>query len=478
MFLAPPGHPIDAPFQLFVHAIGVEAHRPSVPGQHPFASVIEQTSHGDDLLAPRVPAGVAESIKALARLVPRQMIAGEEKLLTIEKDRVALGVPRCLNHQQLIVNLHRLAPSGLHFNRRGPRTNVIAMQDACTAEALMELLMIGNVVLMREHHRVHAAHRLHPLHEWASEAWRIDEHVAVRTGDEVAEGAEGALGRIATAIDIVLDELGIAGHRGARVVLHGVADRGGGTGDQRLLRLHQLLGARGLMVDRRLIADVVEHRRRNLPASVAIDARCVDEEWTRDIRLVLEGKTCHAMENHKRTGTLPAVRGARIFSPPATLKPTPVFDNLSDRMDRVFKTLRGEAALNEWHIENALKEIRVALLEADVHFKVVKDFTNRVREKAVGQDVLTAFSPAQQVTKVVRDELQELLGGSEVGLALVGSPAVVMMVGLQGSGKTTTAGKLALHLKNRGRRPFLVPCDVYRPSAIVQLRVVAIHVGD
>ncbi|HMC21345.1 MAG TPA: signal recognition particle protein, partial [Thermoanaerobaculia bacterium] len=153
-----------------------------------------------------------------------------------------------------------------------------------------------------------------------------------------------------------------------------------------------------------------------------------------------------------------------------------MFDNLQDKMDRVFKTLRGEASLNEWHIENALKEIRVALLEADVHFKVVKEFTNRVRAKAVGEDVLTAFSPAQQVTKVVRDELQELLGGAEVGLALVGSPAVVMMVGLQGSGKTTTSGKLALHLKNRGRRPFLVPCDIYRPAAIEQLRIVANNV--
>jgi signal recognition particle subunit SRP54 len=150
-----------------------------------------------------------------------------------------------------------------------------------------------------------------------------------------------------------------------------------------------------------------------------------------------------------------------------------MFDNLQDKMDRVFKTLRGEASLNEWHIDNALKEIRVALLEADVHFKVVKEFTNRVREKAVGEDVLTAFSPAQQVTKIVRDELQQLLGGSEVGLALVGSPAVVMMAGLQGSGKTTTSGKLALHLKNRGRRPLLVPCDVYRPAAIDQLRIVA-----
>jgi signal recognition particle subunit SRP54 len=150
-----------------------------------------------------------------------------------------------------------------------------------------------------------------------------------------------------------------------------------------------------------------------------------------------------------------------------------MFDNLQDKMDRVFKTLRGEAKLNEWHIENALKEIRVALLEADVHFKVVKEFTNRVREKATGEEVLSAFSPSQQVIKIVRDELQELLGGTEVGLALVGSPAVVMMTGLQGSGKTTTSGKLALHLKNRGRRPLLVPCDVYRPAAIDQLRVVA-----
>src|SRR5919106_753021 len=153
-----------------------------------------------------------------------------------------------------------------------------------------------------------------------------------------------------------------------------------------------------------------------------------------------------------------------------------MFDNLQDKMDRVFKTLRGEASLNEWHIDNALKEIRVALLEADVHFKVVKDFTNRVREKAVGEEVLTAFSPAQQVTKVVRDELQQLLGGNEVGLALVGSPAVVMMCGLQGSGKTPPSGKLALHVKSRGRRPLLVPCDVYRPAAIDQLRIVANNV--
>ncbi|HVR42675.1 MAG TPA: signal recognition particle protein [Thermoanaerobaculia bacterium] len=154
-----------------------------------------------------------------------------------------------------------------------------------------------------------------------------------------------------------------------------------------------------------------------------------------------------------------------------------MFDSLQEKLDRTFKTLRGEAALNEWHIDTALKEIRLALLEADVHFKVVKEFTGRVREKAVGHEVLTAFSPAQQVTKVVRDELQELLGGTQVGLALVGEPAVVMMTGLQGSGKTTTSGKLALHLKNRGRKPLLVPCDVYRPAAIDQLRVVARDTG-
>jgi signal recognition particle subunit SRP54 len=166
-----------------------------------------------------------------------------------------------------------------------------------------------------------------------------------------------------------------------------------------------------------------------------------------------------------------------MLSPADLSDDRPMFDNLQDKMDRVFKTLRGEASLNEWHIDNALKEIRIALLEADVNFKVVKEFTNRVREKAVGENVLTAFSPAQQVTKIVRDELQALLGQSEVGLALVGSPAVIMMVGLQGSGKTTTAGKLALHLKNRGRRVLLVPADVYRPAAIEQLRIVAKNVG-
>lgn len=154
-----------------------------------------------------------------------------------------------------------------------------------------------------------------------------------------------------------------------------------------------------------------------------------------------------------------------------------MFDNLQDRLERTFKVLRGEAKINEWHVEQALKDIRVALLEADVNFRVVKSFTARIRDRALDESVLTAFSPTQQITRIVRDELQELLGGAHVGLALVGEPATVMMTGLQGSGKTTTSGKLGIHLRSRGRKPLLVPCDVYRPAAIEQLRVVAGRAG-
>lgn len=154
-----------------------------------------------------------------------------------------------------------------------------------------------------------------------------------------------------------------------------------------------------------------------------------------------------------------------------------MFDNLQDRLERTFKVLRGEAKINEWHVEQALKDIRVALLEADVNFRVVKSFTARIRDRTLDESVLTAFSPTQQITRIVRDELQELLGGAHVGLALVGEPATVMMTGLQGSGKTTTSGKLGIHLRSRGRKPLLVPCDVYRPAAIEQLRVVAGRAG-
>ena len=148
-----------------------------------------------------------------------------------------------------------------------------------------------------------------------------------------------------------------------------------------------------------------------------------------------------------------------------------MFDSLSDRLQRVMKGLRGEGHLTEFHVDEALKEIRTGLLEADVHLDVVKGFTQRVREKAVGQEVLTAFAPAQQVLKIVQAELVALLGGTTANLVLKRRPSVVLLVGLQGSGKTTTAAKLALHLKKKlGKQVLLVPADVYRPAATEQLR--------
>ncbi|MEO8586246.1 MAG: signal recognition particle receptor subunit alpha, partial [Acidobacteriota bacterium] len=151
-----------------------------------------------------------------------------------------------------------------------------------------------------------------------------------------------------------------------------------------------------------------------------------------------------------------------------------MFDSLSNRLQRVFKELRGEGHLTEFHVDEALKEIRTALLEADVNLDVVKDFTARVREKAVGQEVLTSFSPAQQVIKIVRDELTRVLGGEQAPLALKKRPSVILLVGLQGSGKTTTAAKLALHLKTSFRKQvLLVPADTQRPAATEQLRTLA-----
>ncbi len=155
-----------------------------------------------------------------------------------------------------------------------------------------------------------------------------------------------------------------------------------------------------------------------------------------------------------------------------------MFENLSDRLQRALKNLRGEGKLSTEHIEEALKEIRMALLEADVHFKVVREFTDKVREKALGQEVLTSLSPGQQVVKIVRDELVEMLGGQHVPLSFHSQPpTVIMLVGLQGSGKTTSSGKLANWLKKQGKRPLLVSVDVYRPAAREQLKVIANEIG-
>src|ERR1700704_236610 len=151
-----------------------------------------------------------------------------------------------------------------------------------------------------------------------------------------------------------------------------------------------------------------------------------------------------------------------------------MFENLSEKLQRAFKTLRGQARLSEENIGEALREIRLALLEADVNFKVVKDLIDRIQAKAVGHEVLTALSPGEQVIKIVRDELVETLGKDTARLKFASQPpTVVLMAGLQGSGKTTTSGKLANWLKNGGHRPLLVSVDVYRPAAREQLKVVA-----
>jgi signal recognition particle subunit SRP54 len=147
-----------------------------------------------------------------------------------------------------------------------------------------------------------------------------------------------------------------------------------------------------------------------------------------------------------------------------------MFENLSDKLDSVFRKLKGHGKLSEKNIEEGLKEVRMALLEADVHYRVAKKFVADVKERALGREVMTSLTPGQQVIKIVNEELTELMGASHEELNLSGpSPVAIMLVGLQGSGKTTTAGKLAVFLRNKGRKPFLVPADVYRPAAIDQL---------
>ena len=154
-----------------------------------------------------------------------------------------------------------------------------------------------------------------------------------------------------------------------------------------------------------------------------------------------------------------------------------MFESLGDRLNGVFKELRGEGHLTDYHLETAFRQIRLALLEADVALPVVRDFTARVKEKAIGAKVTQQLSPAQEVTRIVRDELIALLGGTTSELALSKTPAVILLAGLQGSGKTTSAAKLALHLKGRGRYPLVVAADLTRPAAVQQLVALGKQIG-
>ena len=155
-----------------------------------------------------------------------------------------------------------------------------------------------------------------------------------------------------------------------------------------------------------------------------------------------------------------------------------MFDNLSERLERSFKILKGEGKITEINVAETLKDVRRALLDADVNYKVAKQFTDTVKEKALGQNVLTAVKPSQLMVKIVHDELTTLMGGETADINLEGRPAVILMAGLQGSGKTTFSGKLARMLKaKKNRRPLLVACDVYRPAAIDQLKVLADQIG-
>ena len=155
-----------------------------------------------------------------------------------------------------------------------------------------------------------------------------------------------------------------------------------------------------------------------------------------------------------------------------------MFESLSEKLDAAFRKLKGHGKLSEKNIEDGLKEVRMALLEADVHYGVTKRFIAEVKKRALGQEVLASLTPAQQVIKIVNEELTALMGSQNEDLKLSGpSPVAVMLVGLQGSGKTTTAGKLAVLLRKKGRKPFLVPADVYRPAAIDQLKTLGQQLG-
>ena len=155
-----------------------------------------------------------------------------------------------------------------------------------------------------------------------------------------------------------------------------------------------------------------------------------------------------------------------------------MFEKLTDRLERSFKILKGQGRITEINVAESLKEIRRALIDADVNYKVAKQFTDDVKQKALGQNVLTAVSPGQMMTKIVRDELAQLMGGEATSIKLEGTPAVILIAGLQGSGKTTFSGKLASHIKStKGRQVLLVAGDVYRPAAIDQLKILGEQIG-
>ncbi|NJY63083.1 signal recognition particle protein [Salinimicrobium sp. CDJ15-81-2] len=155
-----------------------------------------------------------------------------------------------------------------------------------------------------------------------------------------------------------------------------------------------------------------------------------------------------------------------------------MFESLSDKLDNALHVLKGHGQITEVNVAETLKEVRRALVDADVNYKIAKEFTNKVKEKALGQDVLTALKPGQMMVKLVKDELTQLMGGDAEGINLSGNPSIILMSGLQGSGKTTFSGKLANYLKTKKtKKPLLVACDVYRPAAINQLHVVGDQVG-
>jgi len=155
-----------------------------------------------------------------------------------------------------------------------------------------------------------------------------------------------------------------------------------------------------------------------------------------------------------------------------------MFNSLQEKLESAFKNLKGQARITELNIATTVKEIRRALVDADVNFKIAKEFTDKVKEKAMGEKVLNAISPGQLMTKIVKDELAELMGGNEAVFNAKGNPAVILIAGLQGSGKTTFSGKLANYLKTKkGLSPLLVAADIYRPAAMEQLRVLGEQIG-